>query len=599
MSLTTRLQSQYAPGVPYSARANEDLLHQVLFRSARLYPDRVAFDFMGRTWTYRESVSEVRRAATVLAGAGVRPGDRVAMVMPNCPQHVFAVLATSLLGAIVAEHNPLAPEGELEHEYESHGAKVSVVWINSIEHLHFLRGDHIVFGVDLAAALPHSKQLLLKLPIPIARKQRAQLGGPLPAGARNWEQSVKKAAPWSRPSPASLDDPALLIHTGGTTGTPKAVTLSHNNIGWNLNQDKAWVSILNDGAEVFYAVLPLFHAFGFSVGFMAGLRLGASVVLFPKFDAQQFLEAQERRPCTVLPGVPPIYERVLNAAEQAGADLGSIRFALSGAMPISAELVERWDAATKGYLIEGYGMSEASPLILGSPLSDERRAGTLGLPFPSTEVKIVDPENPAVETPEGEIGELIVRGPQVFLGYWNDPKETALALRDGWLFTGDLVRLDDGFIVMADRRKELILTGGFNVYPSQVEEAVRAMPEIEDVAVVGVPAGTSGEEVVAALVLKAGSTLTLASVREWAEKSLAHYALPRQIVIMQELPKSQVGKVMRKKVREQLTQVQAEVGDRLSSLSAQTSDPGRRDAGAGRTGRLRGRKSASGRDDAK
>ena len=216
-------------------------------------------------------------------------------------------------------------------------------------------------------------------------------------------------------------------------------------------------------------------------------------------------------------------------------------------------------------------MSEASPIILGSPVSPARRPSTLGIPYPSTQVKIVDPENPENEVRPGEVGELVAKGPQVFLGYWNNPEETELVLKDGWLYTGDLVRVIDGFVVMADRRKELIISGGFNIYPTQVEEVVRSMPGVADVAVVGMPGGTRGEDVVAALVMEAGASLTLSDVREWAERSLAHYALPRQIVVVQELPKSQLGKVMRKKVREQLSGLQSEWGTKLSALSSQVS----------------------------
>ena len=247
-------------------------------------------------------------------------------------------------------------------------------------------------------------------------------------------------------------------------------------------------------------------------------------------------------------------------------DLSSIHFSLSGAMPLSASLADQWEQATGGLMIEGYGMTEASPILLGSPLASSRARGALGIPFPSTQVKIVDPENPSREVAEGEVGELIARGPQVFSGYWNQDDETAeVFTQDGWLRTGDLVQVRDGFIYMADRRKEMINSSGFNVYPSQVEEAVRSMPGVLDVAAVGVPAGESGEDVVAAVVLETGASVTLTDLRKWAEKSLAHYALPRQIVVMTELPRSQLGKVMRKKVREQIMGAQAAATEEVPS----------------------------------
>ena len=369
---------------------------------------------------------------------------------------------------------------------------------------------------------------------------------------------MRAARPWEGPCASSVEDIALLIHTGGTTGIPKAAALTHANLQDNVEQCIAWVSVLHEGAEVFYCILPLFHAFGFTASFLAGLRLGATIAMFPKFDTTLVLAAQRRLPCTFFLGVPPMYERLLAAAEGTDADLSSIHFSLSGAMPLSAPLAQKWEEATGGLMIEGYGMTEASPVLLGSPLASSRARGALGMPFPSTQVRIVDPEDPARDVEDGAVGELIASGPQVFSGYWNQDDETAeVFTSDGWLRTGDLVQVRDGFIYMADRRKEMINSSGFNVYPSQVEDAVRSMPGVADVAAVGVPAGERGEDVVAAIVLEAGASVTLAELRKWAEKSLAHYALPRQIVVMSELPRSQLGKVMRKKVREQIMGAQA------------------------------------------
>ena len=571
MSLTDELRENYAPGVPFEVGTTPDRLHDVLLAAARRYPNRAALDFMARSTTYSELETQVRQAARMLNNVGVKPGDRVALIMPNCPQHVVAIFATSLLGAIVVEHNPLAPSEELRHEFEVHGAKVVIAWESSIDKLDFLGEDATVIGINLATALSGAAQVLLKLPIPSLKKKRDLLGIKPKRKILRWHREMKGVAPWAEDSPAGADDPALLIHTGGTTGVPKAVTLSHRNVVTNAAMSAAWVPELHEGAETFYAVLPLFHAFGFGVSLMAGVRMGATIALFPKFDPVQVLLSQSRLPCTFFLGVPPIYEALLRVAPEFNSDLTSIRYAVSGAMPLDPELAARWEAATGGYLVEGYGMSEASPIILGSPVSPARRPSTLGIPYPSTQVKIVDPENPENEVRPGEVGELVAKGPQVFLGYWNNPEETELVLKDGWLYTGDLVRVIDGFVVMADRRKELIISGGFNIYPTQVEEVVRSMPGVADVAVVGMPGGTRGEDVVAALVMEAGASLTLSDVREWAERSLAHYALPRQIVVVQELPKSQLGKVMRKKVREQLSGLQSEWGTKLSALSSQVS----------------------------
>ncbi|WP_165218371.1 AMP-binding protein [Schaalia sp. ZJ1691] len=552
MSLTTSLHAGYAPGVATTIDIPRMTIPQMLEDVARRYPDRPALDFFSRQTTYGELVEQARKGATVLKRAGVSPGDRVALIMPNCPQHAVAVLATMLIGGIVVEHNPLAPAQELEHEFDNHGARVVVAWSKSLEKLSFLEPTVRVFSMDLTKGLPRASQFLLHLPVKSARVRKNELTASMPSWAISWDDMVNRVAPWKGECPSTPRDIALLIHTGGTTGVPKAAALSHENLLSNVEQSATWVPVLHEGAEVFYCVLPLFHAFGFTIGFLAGLRLGATIALFPKFDTTLILTAQRRLPCTFFLGVPPMYQRLLASAQDMDVDLHSMRFSLSGAMPLSQELAQQWEEATGGLMIEGYGMTEASPIILGSPLSNARRPGALGIPYPSTEIRIVDPEDPSRDVDEGEIGELIARGPQVFSGYWNRPEESAEVFLDDWLRTGDLVQLSDGFIVMADRRKEMINFSGFNVYPSQVEDAVRTMPGVRDVAVVGLPAGTSGEDVVAAVVLEAGASVTLADLREWASKSLAHYALPRQIVVMSELPRTQLGKVTRKKVREQV-----------------------------------------------
>ena len=565
MDLTSQLRALYAPGVAYEIATPERPIPEMVLEVASRYPRRAAIDFFARQLTYAELAQEMRRCAGALHQAGVRPGDRVALIMPNCPQHAVAVLGTMLLGAVVVEHNPLAPEGELEGEYARHGARVTIAWSKTLEKLTFLGRGHTTFSMDLTTALPTASRLALKLPVKAAREKRDQLSSPRPSWARSWTRAMRSATPWQGNCPSTMDDVALLIHTGGTTGVPKAAALTHANLSANVEQSIAWVPVLHEGAEVFYCILPLFHAFGFTIGFLAGLRLGATIAMFPKFDTAMVLAAQRRLPCTFFLGVPPMYERLLAAAEGTNVDLSSIHFSLSGAMPLSASLADQWEQATGGLMIEGYGMTEASPIILGSPLASSRARGALGIPVPSPQVKIVDPENPSREVTEGEVGELIARGPQVFSGYWNQDDETAeVFTQDGWLRTGDLVQVRDGFIYMADRRKEMINSSGFNVYPSQVEEAVRSMPGVLDVAAVGVPAGESGEDVVAAIVLEAGASVTLTDLRKWAEKSLAHYALPRQIVVMTELPRSQLGKVMRKKVREQIMGAQAAATDAVA-----------------------------------
>jgi len=543
--------------VPAEIEVPDRPVPTLLTDAARRYGDRVALDFLGAETTYRELADQVERAAGMLRAAGVRPGDRVALVLPNCPQHVVAFYAVLRLGAVVAEHNPLAPASEIQAQLAAHGARVVVCWEKAVDQVApgGDLGGRRILTVNLAAALPLRSRLLLRLPVRAARRQRETLRGPVPAGTRSWERMTAAAAPLdpSHPLPG-VTDLAVLIHTGGTTGTPKAVALTHRNLMANAVQGAAWVHGLRAGEETIYSVLPFFHAFGMTLCLTFAVHFGATQVVLPRFDVDMVLAAMRRHPATFFPGVPPIFDKLATAAKERNVDLSSVRYAISGAMALSPEVARRWEEVTGGLIIEGYGMTESSPVALGSPVGPGRRPGTLGLPFPSTEIRIVDPEDPAREVPDGQQGELLVRGPQVFAGYYGRPEETAeVLLEGGWLRTGDIVRRDEhGFVVLADRRKELIISGGFNIYPSQVEEAVRSMPGVIDVAVVGVPDESHGESVLAALVVAPGAHVDLAQVRAWTHERLSHYAMPRRVEILDELPRSQLGKVLRRKVREQV-----------------------------------------------
>lgn len=547
----------YAPGVPAEIQIPNLPVSRFLDDAARRWPQRLAFDFLGGELSYARLAETVARAAAMLLEAGVRPGDRVALVLPNCPQHLVAFYAALRIGAVVAEHNPLAPAPELQAQLAAHGARVVVAWEKALDQVApggDLRGRQ-VFSVNLTAALPGRSRFLLSLPLAAARKQREALRGRVPAGVRSWDKAVVASAPLPAGHPEPLsNDLAVLLHTGGTTGTPKAVALSHRNLVANALQGIAWVQGLKEGDETIFSVLPFFHAFGLTLCLTFAVRLGATQMILPKFDVELLLSAMKRHRVTFFPGVPPMFDRLGRAAEERGVDLSSIRYSISGAMALDPKIAERWERVTGGLIVEGYGMTECSPVIMGNPLSPARRPGTLGVPFPSTEFKIVDPENPARVVGPGELGELVVRGPQVFQGYFGRPEETSqVLLPDGWLRTGDLVHVVDDFVVLTDRLKEVIISGGFKVFPSQVEEALRTMPGVSEVAVVGLPGGPSGDLVVAAIVPTAGvPRVTLEQVRGWATVRLSPYAVPRRIAFLEALPRSQIGKVLRRSVRELL-----------------------------------------------
>lgn len=540
-------------------------LPELLGEAVAAYPDRLALEFLGAGTTYRELGEQVALAVGVLRRLGVRRGDRVALVLPNCPQHLVLFYAISSLGAVVAEHNPIAAPEEVRAQLDKHGAGVVIAWEKALDSV-APGGDtrgRTVLAVDLSAALPLRSRLLLKLPLKAARAQREVLRGPVAPGIGSWEgelraqRTMASAEVAEGPEP---DDVAVLLPTGGTTGVPKLVPLTHANLTANAAQGQQWVPGLVPGEEVFSAVLPFFHAFGLTLGLTFGVRMGATQVVLPRFDAALMLAAHQRTPLTFVAGVPPIFDRLEAAAREEGVDLTSIRYAISGAMALDPEVARRWEEATGGLIIEGYGMTESSPVAVGNPFGPDRRPGTLGIPFPATEVRIADPDlldegqHDAPDVEDGQNGELLLRGPQVFSGYLDDQEETdQVLLPEGWLRTGDLVRRDlDGFIVLADRRKELIISGGFNIYPSQVEEAVHDMPGVVDVAVVGMPDPSLGERVVAAIVTEPGALVDVDGVREWLHGRVSRYAIPRAVHALDELPRSQLGKILRRQVREHL-----------------------------------------------
>ncbi|MCC2334783.1 AMP-binding protein [Cellulomonas wangsupingiae] len=553
----TDLPAAWPHGVPRDVEIPDEPLTALLDRAVRDHADRVAVDFLGRATTYRQLADLVDRGARVLHELGVGAGDRVALVMPNCTAHVVAFWATLRLGAVVVEHNPTYTAEELAHQLADSGATVALVWEQAVPRVLEAKDRtdlrHVV-AVDLSADLPRTSRWALKLPVAKARETRAAMRGPVPADVPHWDRLVRAAVPYLVPTRPSSGDVALLQYTGGTTGTPKAAVLTHRNLVANSLQGTTWTQAA-PGTEVVYAVLPFFHAFGLTLCLVYSVRIAATIVVLPSFDPERVLAAQRRRPGTFLPAVPPMLERLAVAAEKAGADLTSFRYSISGAMALPRATAERWERVTGGIVAEGYGMTETSPVALGNPLSKDRRPGSLGLPFPSTRVRIVDQDDPTRDVAPGEQGELLISGPQVFQGYWKRPEETAHQLLEGgWLRTGDVVRMeDDGMIVLLDRMKEMIVTGGFKVYPSQVEDHLRGMPGVRDVAVVGEPAGDMGEHVVAAVVLDDDARgVDLASVREWCETRLARYALPRRLVVLKDLPRSQVGKVLRRVVRDEL-----------------------------------------------
>lgn len=549
--------AHYAPGVVPEIPAVTESLPRLISRTVADFPNAIALDFLGATTTYRRLGELIDRAAEGLRKLGVQRGDRVALVLPNCPEHIVAFYAVQRLGGVVVEHNPLYTERELRHQFEDHGARIAIVWQKVAQKVLELPADlgvRNVVSVDITRGLPASKRFAMKLPVKTAREAKEKMWAPRPVGATPWDELLtgpRIADTVPRPEASDL---AVIQYTSGTTGTPKGVKLTHANLVSNAMQCQAWIPDVKRGNDVVvYAMLPVFHAYGLTLGLTFAMSMGARLILFPSFDSDLVLEAHKKHPATYLPAVPPIIDRLLKRSAETGIPLTGIKIGVSGGMALDTSLIAEWEAATGGILVEGYGLSETSPILMINPLTDERRAGSIGLPVSSTEVKIVSRDEAQAEQPPGAEGELLVRGPQVLRGYWNRPEETAAALRDGWFHTGDVAVMDEnGFLSIVDRIKELIITGGFNVAPSEVEDAVVALDGVVDAAVVGLPDPHSGEKVVAAVVMAPGAPFDPEAMRAALRGSLTAYKVPREIHQLDELPRNMIGKVLRKKVREQL-----------------------------------------------
>jgi len=548
----------YPDDVPLHLDYGHETLVDAFARAVRIYAKRPATSFFGKTITWAELGDKVDRFAAVLRDKGVRAGDNVAIVLPNSPQNVIAFWATLSIGACAVQHNPLYTAAELSSPFQAHKARVAVVWNKSVEIIEEVAKDaplESIITVDLLQAMPLSKRIPLLLPLPPLRKLRAQLSEAAP-GHEDFDALVDKAsAAKGREAAAEAtvgeDDRALMLFTSGTTGKPKGVPLTHANLRANIHQGIAWVPTLReDVRHVMLAALPMFHAYGSTLNLILAPYIGGEIVLLPSPTKELLTDVLAKRELTWVPGVPTIYKTMLDIAEEKKLGLDTIRAAFSGAASMPVAVIERWEKTTGSLITEGYGLSETSPMLTANPADESRRPGYIGVPVPDTEIRIVDPENPGNDRPIGEEGELIARGPQVFSGYLDRPDADADSFYDGWFRTGDVGVMDeDGFIKIVSRIKEMIITGGFNVFPQEVEEVLEQDAAVEKAAVVGVPKDDGSEKVVAAVVLAPGASLDVETLRAHAKKNLTAYKAPKQILAFDELASDQLGKVRRVEVR--------------------------------------------------
>lgn len=552
----------YPSGVPHSLEPYPNLsVFGMLEASAHNHPDAPALAWFGRKISYAELLKEVERCSAALAGLGVGKGDRVALVMPNCPQYPIAFYATARLGAVVVGNNPLYTTREMEHQLRDCDPAVVVVldllYSDFAEVFETVGLDHVVVArLNDYMSFP-KKQLAPALKFKKRQLEQGKPWPPVPKGAPVtwWEGWLAAAGP--APVAALIEpetDPAGFIYTGGTTGISKGAMLSHRNMVANAMQAAAYLS-LEEGKEALLGPLPFFHSFGMLTMNVA-VRIAGKMVPIPNpRDLHLVLDEMAKEKPTFVPGVPRLFDALNESPLTAKFDLRSVKACISGAAPLPSAVAERFAEITGGAkLVEGYGLTECSPVTHANPL-DAPRSGSIGLPMPDTDCKIVDLEDADKTVAPGERGELCVRGPQVMLGYWNRPEETALVIRNGWFHTGDVAVMDpDGYFRIVDRLKEMILVSGFNVYPNEIEDALYRHPKIAKVAVIGVPDDKTGEAVKAFVVLREGESATVEELVAWARdpaNGLTAYRSPKQIELRDTLPETMVGKVLRRVLAEE------------------------------------------------
>lgn len=549
----------YAAWTPHHLEYAPGTLIDQYQRTIQEYPQRTATYFFGRTRTYAELDQQVRRAAAGLRALGVSSGDRVALAVPNCPQAVIAYYAILLLGATVVQHNPQYTARELQVPWENHQARVAIVWDKAAPTFLELRQHtalETLVSVNLLEEMPTLQRMALRLPIPALARQKAALTAAAP-DSLPWSLLLGddiggSGADLAAPAGLTAQSPALILYTSGTTGRPKGVVLTHGNLRASLQQVQAWVPGLGAHDERVLCALPFFHAYGL-VGMQIGVVNGAELVLLPAPQLPLMMRMMKKRRPTFFPGVPTLYQRVIAEAVQRGQSIAGIRNSFSGAATLPGELVAQWEALTGGALVEGYGLTETSPVIVGNPMDGGQKVGAVGVPFPDTDIRIVDIADLDRELPVGAEGEVLVRGPQVFPGYLDNPDATAAAFHKGWFRTGDIGFVDaDGYLTLVSRLKEMIITGGFNVYPAEVEEVLCQHPDIVDAGVVGLPRSDGSESVVAAVTLAPAAQIDPVRLREYCRQNLARYKVPRSFYHFETLPKDQLGKIRRKDIVQQL-----------------------------------------------
>jgi long-chain acyl-CoA synthetase len=542
--------SHYPPGIDWHSDLPMGPLYHVLDRSESRFPERICLDFKGKTYTYREVGDKVRRLAAALQAHGVGKGCKVGLYMPNCPQFVISYFAILKAGGTVVNYNPLYSPRELEHQIKDSGTEIMISL--QLEMLYAKLKPFIgttslrkVILSNLSEALPVAKAALFTV------AKAKEIAHPV------WDANHLHFSELVKTDPATLriphidpeEDIAVLQYTGGTTGVPKGVMLTHSNLTANVEQCLRWLRAEAEGGDVMMGVLPFFHVFAMTVCMNFAIAGGMKIILHPKFELKSLLEDVHHKRPTLMPGVSTMFGAIINYKKIKDYDLSSIRLCVSGGGPLPKEIKLQFEAITGCKLIEGYGLSESSPVASCNPVLEENKTGSIGQPLPGTILEVLDKEDRVTVLKQGEVGEICVRGPQVMAGYWNKPEETDNVLRHGRLHTGDVGYMDaQGYFYIVDRLKEMIISGGYNIYPRELEEVLYMHEAVAECAVIGIPHPLRVQVPKAFIVLKAGKTVTEGELREHMKARLSAYAQPAAYEFRESLPKSMIGKILKKEL---------------------------------------------------
>ncbi|GGF06507.1 long-chain-fatty-acid--CoA ligase [Halobacillus andaensis] len=544
----------YPPEIPTSMTYDEKPLHQYLEESAKNYGEKKALYFLGKELTYNDVYEDTKAFASYLQKLGLEKGDRVSIMLPNCPQSVIAYYAILMAGGIVVQTNPLYMERELEYQLKDSGANMIVCLDVLYPKVANVKAntelDHVIV-TGIKDYLPFPKNKIYPF---IQRRQYQMLVKPeQTTDTHLWHHMLNESS--GQVSPVDInakEDLALLQYTGGTTGFPKGVMLTHYNLVANTQMSMKWLYKCEPGEESVLAILPFFHVYGMTSVMNLSVMMGNKMILMPKFEPEDVLKVINKQKPTLFPGAPTIYIALLNHPDLKKYDLSSIEACLSGSAPLPVEVQERFEEVTGGKLVEGYGLTETSPVTHSNFIWTNRVSGSIGVPWPDTDAKIFKMEADE-EADHGEIGEIAVKGPQVMKGYWKKKEETDQVLsEDGWFRTGDMGYMsDDGYFYVVDRKKDMIIAGGFNIYPREVEEVLYEHEAVQEAVIIGVPDPYRGETVKAFIVKKPGKTVTEEELNEFCRNNMAAFKVPRIYEFRDELPKTAVGKILRRTLVEE------------------------------------------------